>query len=1294
MKSKLFIFSLILSISALHAANTKFYSINSMYGIFLRESASICSDKNGFIWASSKTGILRLTEDDYRLYKLPYVKAGYFVKVIYRNNILYAYSNNGEFFYYDAVKDRFELMFNFRKLSKHTFMNVHNIEVDNNGTFWIATAFGLYKYSKGKLLFIGEKQLDTSYVTWYDYRHLLKADAKGLFLIDKESLKTSCLLRSSSIGFSLISKLYYDKRQNKLWIGTISSGLYRYDFKTKSLFSTKISSFPKQPILAIEANTDSTMLVGIDGQGIWEVDRKNAEKIVNVYKENADDSYSLRGDGVYDIYCAKDKRVWVGTYSGGVSFFEQKPPLVLRISHDVNKINSLCNNYINSIIEDKNGNIWFATNNGISKWNVKNDSWNTYYHNEKAQAQVFLSLCEDNQGRVWAGTYSSGAYVLDANTGREVAHYSQKSNRGMQISDFVFDIFKDSQGDIWIGSTQGGDIKCYLTKENRFKSYPSQPVNKFYELSPGKILLACTYALCLLDKQTSSEQILLGEYFSHDVTASNGKSWLGTRGDGLISYDFKSKKEQKFTVKTGLPSNFISGIMKVGDYLWLGTESGLCRFNIKTNTVINYASLLSLSHVSFNPSSHCLLRNGNLLWGTNDGAVLFNPSTIQDIKTNGTIYFQDLTVSGRSIKDNSTIKLTTPLDSLQELTLNYNQNTLTLELLPLGMNASDSKFSWKMEGFDAEWSQLVNRRLITYTNLPNGKFVLKVRLYDSSMSHIVAERSILIHIIPPVWKRWWFVMFMLLIIISIIYLSLRYYVNYLKQLHTEEKVRFFANTAHDIRTSLTLINAPIEELKKERSTSEAGKYYLHLAAEQAKRLSVVVTQLMDFQKIDVGKEHLSCRMVDVVHMLSLQKIMFESLAQSKDIAISFSTNSSSYFSAVDEAVMEKVIGNLISNAIKYSHPKGKIQLNLTCNSENWILEVIDQGIGISRRAQTQLFKEFYRADNAINTKIIGSGIGLLLAKNYVVMHGGKISCDSQENVGSRFKIDIPYKEVPYFQVGADIDPNFVNEPDDSFLVEMDPQMKRMKVLIVDDNDDLLKFMRFSLGEEFDICTAEDGVQAWTQIQNEIPDLVVSDIMMPEMDGFELCKLIKSTYETSHIPVILLSALSEKAELLHGLGLGADDYLTKPFDITILLQRIKSIIHNRESVREKALQLINNDNNKESVIFANENNDVFVKKALAIVSENMNIPEFGKDEFASAMNVSASLLYKKIKSLTGQSPVDFIKSVRLNHAICLLKTREYTVTEVSELCGFASVGYFGTVFRKHFGKSPTDILNLE
>jgi DNA-binding response OmpR family regulator/anti-sigma regulatory factor (Ser/Thr protein kinase) len=424
--------------------------------------------------------------------------------------------------------------------------------------------------------------------------------------------------------------------------------------------------------------------------------------------------------------------------------------------------------------------------------------------------------------------------------------------------------------------------------------------------------------------------------------------------------------------------------------------------------------------------------------------------------------------------------------------------------------------------------------------------------------------------------------------------------------------------------------------------------------------------------------------------------MFESIAKSQNINLHFVSNKDNYQTAIDESMMEKVIDNLISNAIKYSQPNNSVQINFECESDKWMLEIKDNGLGISNKAKSKLFREFYRGENAINSKIVGSGIGLLLVKNYVEMHNGNISYVSEENVGSSFKIAIPFKEILEETKRRNIEKQEIQsfespKADSQALLQEDILQKReMRILIVEDNDDLRNFMSHPLQVDFDVILAQDGAEAWSIIQKQMPDLVVSDVMMPRMDGFELCKLIKSTYETSHIPVILLTALSGKTEQLHGLGLGADDYLTKPFDMTLLVQKIKSIIRNREVVKDKALKLIKGTVNENEQILANEHNDQFVKKILEVIRANMANTEFGKEDFASAMNVSTSLLYKKIKSLTNQSPTDFIKMVRLDHALELLHSHKYSVTEVSELCGFSTIGYFSTVFKKHFGKSPTDI----
>jgi signal transduction histidine kinase/ligand-binding sensor domain-containing protein/AraC-like DNA-binding protein len=1279
---------------SLNVLAVKFYSINSLFGISSRVTNSICKDDNGFIWASSKTGILRLTDNDYRIYQLPYKTAGAIVvKLIYEHSKLIAYTNNGQIFLYNPVYDRFDLVVNLSKTFNNDQFDVYALLIDDSGDYWIALNDGLYKYDSGKITLIDDVSQERYSITWLDEQHLIIAKPTGFWSLDIKSLERRCIYENRSVHPFLVSSLFFDKAKNKLWIGTLSNGLFCFSFDSVKLNHILQSSFPRQPILAIEENSESTLLVGIDGQGVWEVDKNNTQ-ILNVYKENVDDPYSLRGNGVYDIFYDRHKRVWVCTISGGVSFYELSSPLVNQITHHANDVNSLVNNNVNGILEDRDGKIWFATDNGISCWDVASDQWKNFYFNKLEQAQVFLALCEDDQGRIWAGSYSSGIYVLDGKTGRELAHYSRDEKELASVSNFIFDIFKDSQGDLWIGGINGKFI-CYRSKENKFSTYTELPISSFAELSPNQILLGCSNAIKLLNKQTGDIKSFLSGYVVQDIFVLGDIVWVATSGEGLLEYNYKVGNIKTYTTHEGLPSNFLNSIIYADNCLWVGTENGLCRFNPNDKTAFTFSSIVQLSDLSYNKSALFGLRDGQLAWGTNNGAIFFEPQSIREISSKGKIFFQDLTISGRSIRETPSFKLKMPVDSLQNINLNYSQNTISLELISIGMQ-SGSKFSWKLEGFDEGWTSPSANSIITYTNIPSGKFALKIKLYDSSLSNVIAERSISIKLIPPFWRTGWFWMFAVAVMLGVFFLYFLYYINRLKQEHTEEKVRFFTNTAHDIRTSLTLIKAPVEELGKEKNLTESGKYYLNLAIEQARQLSSVVTQLMDFQKVDVGKEHLLLSMTDIVRLVSTRKIMLDSYAKSKQIELIFVSDRESYTTAVDESKMEKIIDNLISNAIKYSPENSQIQIDLKCNDKKWVLQVKDNGIGISKRAQKQLFKEFYRGDNAINSKVVGSGIGLLLVKNYVTMHGGSISCNSQENVGSTFQVVIPFisKSLELAATNApsdrQIDSNNITEV--SLPTEPANELvtsKVMRVLIVEDNDDLLNFLKRVLSLDFKVYTAVDGEKAWRFIQKQIPDLVVSDIMMPNMDGFELCKIMKSTYETSHIPIVLLTALSEKTDQLHGLGLGADDYLTKPFDMNLLIQRIKSIIRNREVVRDKALRQITIRSTEH--ILDNELNDKFVKKMLEVAQANISNVAFDKDEFAAAMNVSSSLLYKKIKSFTDQSPTDFIKAVRLNHAVELLQSGKYPVTEVSELCGFASVAYFSTVFKKHFGKSPSEIV---
>ena len=523
---------------------------------------------------------------------------------------------------------------------------------------------------------------------------------------------------------------------------------------------------------------------------------------------------------------------------------------------------------------------------------------------------------------------------------------------------------------------------------------------------------------------------------------------------------------------------------------------------------------------------------------------------------------------------------------------------------------------------------------------------------------------------------------MVIVIIGLLILGIRYYVQRLHRRYADEKIRFFTNMAHDIRTSLTLIKAPVEELRKESSLSSWGTKCLSLASEQVTRLADTATQLLDFEKLDVGREQPLFTNLNLTDLISRRISVYESYAGKQQISILVDLSPEIYWTQVDARMMERVIDNLLSNAVKYSTSGGCIEVTFVGKESEWTLRVKDYGMGISKTAQRKLFREFYRSDNAVNSQIVGSGIGLLMTKKYITIHGGKITVTSELNVGTTFDITVPLRLMPETKAVDNGITDGAMQPID------DVEVRDMHILVVEDNRALREFMVHPLREHFRVTTAKDGQQAWEMIGDLQPDLVVSDVVMPRMDGFELCSNIKSTYETSHIPVILLTALSDKTSQLHGLGLGADNYLVKPFDMALLASRITSIIRNRRTVLQKAIETQRDDTRS---IVTNRINDEFIKKAISCVRANIGNENFGKEDFASALALSQSLLYKKIKALTNLSVVEFIREIRLNYAMELLRSGEFNVTEVSEMCGFNTPAYFSKVFKEFFGRTPTDVM---
>ncbi|MCM1052137.1 MAG: ATP-binding protein [Paenibacillus sp.] len=1277
MRLAILLYTLLLPI-CISAASKRFYNASDIYGITITEPNSICKDDNGFIWISSKEGVLRLADNGSKMYRLPYTSMNVVsVEVVQSANHIAAFTNQGEIFMYDPITDRFDKLMNLTEKINPQDIYLSQIDFDRAGNIWIASSSGLFHLKNNEPERVEGVAGALGDMVITNDGKILTGGTGGIYTVDPSTMKVSKL---SEVGQTFPILLRPDPKMNRIWVGTMTDGLYYVDLATRKFTSTENSSFPRQYVRDIEIIGDSMIWCGIDGRGIYELSR-DGKRILNTYRENSDNPYSISGNGIQDMLYDKNDRIWVCTYTGGASIADIGTIAATMYAHRADTPNSLVNNYVYTVEKDNLGQLWIGTNGGLSCWDQSKDEWTNFFDNRGDESFIIQSVSKDSNGNIWVGTYSHGAYVIDPESKHIKAHHTMTdgilSKRG-----FVFSIVPDRNGDVWLGGMIG-DILKYDRERNTFESYPSIPVTSMASLNDTTLLLISTNRLLSLNKLTKETRVLVSDKIIRGMEVVGDTVWMATSGNGIVSYDFATGQSETFGTSKGFPSNYINSLVYNEGKLWFSSNKGLYRFDPRDKTVSECRQPVTVPGCSFTPDAAVSIADGRTAWGTTKGLLIVSDDADTGNNIHGHIFLNDIFLSGQSIRENPDLFPDIPLDSITTLTLDYRHNNITFDILSTGTSSYPALFSYMLEGFDDTWNGPSDQADINYTNLPPGDYILKIRMHNPI---ITDQRGIKIRITPPYWKTLWFNTLILCIIAGAIISSFRTYVNRLNRRNAESKLQFFVSTAHDLRTALTLIKAPIEQLRESGRLSETDYGYLKLASANVDHLTSLTTKLMDFQKIDTDKTQANFSPVNIPEMVRQRIAMFSAYSDRKSITIHFNTPTDSYITIADAEMLEQIVDNLISNAIKYSSPESTINITFTPTSDSWSLSVADQGIGIPRKDRKKLFKEFYRGENAINSHITGSGIGLALVKKLVEIHEGTIKLKSEENVGSTFEISIPYREP----IAETADTATVCETADDSAISGEHSGEsedEMRILIVEDNDDLRKFMTDALGGQFKVTAVADGEKAWEAVLKELPDLIVSDVMMPNMNGFELCQRVKSTFETSHIPVILLSALTGQNDELQGIGLGADEYLTKPFDIKTLSGRITSTIKNRRLVGLRTIDATHQEPEPQQPV--NHLNDEFVKQAIEVITDHLDNSEFGKEEFAKEMGVSTSLLFKKIKSLTGLSIVDFIKKVRMEHALRLLEDPSLSIGDIAFRCGFSTVGYFSTVFKKYFGKTPSE-----
>ncbi|MEJ2196192.1 MAG: response regulator [Ignavibacteriaceae bacterium] len=800
----------------------------------------------------------------------------------------------------------------------------------------------------------------------------------------------------------------------------------------------------------------------------------------------------------------------------------------------------------------------------------------------------------------------------------------------------------------------------------------------------------------------------------------DGILWCATNGQGLIRYDTKTDTKSFIGTADGLLTYSIQGLEQdTSGNLWLSTPSGLTRYNPKKKTFNHYFKEDGFFTNNFTYSAHSKSKNGEMIFGSLHGVITFYPDSI---KTSGYIpplVLTDLKIQNESIGVGKNSPLKKNISVSNKIELAHDNNDLTITFASLDFNHPDRiKYSFYLENFEENWREPGLEHTAYYTNLDPGDYIFKVKGTNSDGVWNETGASLKIIILPPWWETWWAYTIYITIILGLIYFLRRYELNRknlkhgleLERFETEKyqeidrmKSRFFANISHEFRTPLTLIKGPIQQMISGEFTGNIKKQY-QIILRNTNRLMQLINQLLDLSKLDSGEMVLRTSPEDIVSLINGLTQSFESLAKQKNIELQFQSSDKEVTAYIDRDKFEKIVINLLSNAFKFTPEGGFVSVKIsstfdkTSNIEFAKIKISNSGEGISSDKLDKIFDRFYQADDSSVRNYEGTGIGLSLTKELVELHHGKIKAESEPGKVTTLTVYLPLGKKHLHPEEILETPTEITPEIDTKLVESTlthesetgtttrPTVKDSStLLIVEDNADMRNYMRESLESSYKIIEAENGEEGIQQSLEHSPDMIISDVMMPKMDGFQFCTEIKKDERTSHIPVILLTAKASGESKIEGLETGADDYLTKPFDTRELLVRIKNLIEQRKRLQKKFQKEFTVSPGEITVTSIDER---LVQKAIAVVEKNISDPNFDTVMMAKETGISRTLLNTKLKALTGLPTGEFIRTLRLKRAAQLLQKGYGNVTQVAYDVGFQNLSYFAKAFRKQFGQSPS------
>ncbi len=1093
---------------------------------------------------------------------------------------------------------------------------------------------------------------------------------------------------------------------------------------------------PTNIVFALTEDTKGNIWIGSDHGGITLINPKKGTK--EYIRHNGFNPLSLPEDAVKSIWCDDQGIIWLGTYKQGVGYYYDG---MFRFKSRDQK-SQIPYPDINCFREDAKGNLWIGTNGGgLIYYDRKLDTYTRFTHRpgdpSTPSGDVIVSMAYDAAGKLWIGYYLEG---LDCYDGQRFTNYRQNLSDPEGMTDNNFWVLTpDKNGLLWAGTLNGGVLLIDPSTGKRLKRLDCNgSAYAIIQKKSGDILVGSQGGITIYNKEEDRlapyEPEALGDVqlTRYDISSlhedNRGLIWIGTR-NGLFVFNPFSGRHHLFNSNNGLAADLIQNIQEDEAHnIWVSTNLGLSIVGVYTKMeepgyfyhINNYSAEDGLTGRQFNFSAGLRTSKQELVFGGISGYNLFLPSEVTHTIGNPRVVLTGLHIFNNmirpGIKYDGRYLLKESITRVKELELNYKDKYFTLSFAALDYtDAGRARYYYKLEGFNNQWLEADREsRKVTFTNLSPGHYVFHLKAISNDLSDGGYPIVLPITIHPPFWQTIWAWMAYMLLVVGFLLYYWRYTARKAEkklmyarermqtvqqhQIH-EMKLRFFTNISHEFRTPLTLILTPLEGLLKKTQDPD-DKVTLTIIHRNAQQLLQLVNQLLDFRKLDVRGHTLNKAFNDLAELIREQSELFTELLSNKRITLAIRTEPDHLYTNFDADKIAKVLVNLLFNAQKFTSTGGHIELFMQAIPEEKKVRITvsDNGIGIPEEALERIFERFYQVKQTdeVNHQEGGSGIGLHLAKEFVTLHGGEMWAENIPAGGSRFTIVLPIEEDTFVtrQEAAakpaeprNTEPAAETNGIDGLLLITPPAIpeERPKLLIVDDVDDFRLYLSGRLKEQYTILEASNGIDGLELALQEIPDMILTDVMMARMDGIEMSKRVKADIRTSHIPIILLTAKSGEESKLEGLAAGADDYITKPFNMDILIVKIHNLVERRRMKREAFREQIRIEPSKIAVSSLDEK---LIRKAIEYTEAHMSNPELSVEELSREVGMSRATLYKKILSLTGRSPVEFIRVVRLKRGAQLLKESQLTVSEIAYMVGFNNPKYFRKYFKDEFGVLPS------